>query len=78
MQLHHDFHPEAEMRTREAEERVLQGRHRRAAEQTKPGHPNHELWHSLAVSVTHLRRRARVAYGSAFHRHAHGMHRPHG
>ena len=77
MQLHHDFHPEADTRAREAEERALQGRQRRAAEGARLSDPGHGLWHSVATSVTHLRRKAKVAYGSAFHRHARGMHRPH-
>ena len=78
MQFHHDFQTEIEMQRRETEQRVLEGRHRRAAEQLRRSRPRHGLWHSLAVAVTHLRRRYKVAYGSAFHRHAHGMHRPPG
>ena len=78
MQLHHDFHPEAEMRAREAEEWAYQKRLRREAEGARLSRPSRGLWHSLSATVTHLRRKAKVVYGSAFHRHAHGMHRPHG
>jgi hypothetical protein len=78
MQIHHDFHHEADMRAREAEEWAFQRRLRREAEGTKLSRPHRGPWHRLAAFVTHLRRKAKVVYGSAFHGHAHGMHRPHG
>ena len=57
MQFHHDFQAEIEMQRRETAERVLQGRHRRAAERLRRSRPSHGLWHALAVSVTHRRRK---------------------
>ena len=53
MQLHHDFHPETDMRSREAEEWTRQASWRKAARGATPNPPEHGLRHLLTAAAPH-------------------------